>query len=73
MSNEQERKAYEKMILSLVSKMKANASNDKPVTATEIELAKEKAYENMVKWAKWLVENKKEDDDCPKEHWLFRD
>ena len=44
---------------------------DKPRTATEIELAKEKAYENMVKWAKWLVENKKDDEDCPSEHWLF--
>jgi hypothetical protein len=47
---------------------------DKPVTATEIELSKqqqEKAYEAMCKWAKWLVENKKDYEDCPKEHWLF--
>ena len=39
-------------------------------TATELAKQQEKAYESMYKWAKWLIENQK-DDDCPQEHWLF--
>ena len=48
--------------------------NDKPITATEIELAKEKQekiYNGICNFAKLLIAPNNEDEDCPSEHWLF--